>query len=117
MTWKNSWQQVMQQTSTQVLQSLLRELDNDSEHILQGATVSPPPFKAYWGHLATHCCPVAYCLNGGLEGSVAEGERLFAAYLDEHPDLRCFLDFWDYAERVVAVPKLRDAVAAELEQR
>lgn len=115
--WENSWRDVMHQTSRQVLQALVAELATDRSTILQGATVSPPPLATYRHWETSHCCPVAYCLSGGLGGTVHDAESQFAAYLERHPELQAFLDWWDYAERETAVAQLRREILQELDRR
>lgn len=106
------------------LQVLLKGLEEDDKHIVQGTTVWPPNLLNTSDRPVESCCPISYCgWKGGNLGTVAEVEEFFARLcyeidrrIGEPAGCRWFLNWVDETPRDQMRAELIAEIKLELER-
>ncbi len=123
-SWRHVWRKGVEPLlSDAALEALRDGIKSDDEHLLQGATTTPPPLQCVQDWPVEAACALGYCgwKGDGLE-TVGETEEFFARLcfdidqrLGEPAGVRHWLNHWDDTERYVMfrdmLPEIEAAIA------
>lgn len=124
--WRDCWRRGFVPILTEPeLGALAGALECDDEALMQGQTVSPPPFAGLIHMTAEGACALGYCgWKGAGLVTVSEVEEFFARAcyeaderLGEPGQCRYFLNWFDETPRDKMRPALLEEVRLALDQR
>lgn len=124
-SWKKVWREgIAPLLSKNQLQVLLKGLEEDDKHIVQGVTVQPPNLLNTCDWSVESCCPISYCgWKGDNLETVAEVEEFFARLcyeidhkIGEPAGCRWFLNWVDETPRDQMRAELIAEIKLELER-